>query len=697
MSTFNEIIHKEKLSDSEYLGALDACNFSDEGQVKKLISSTHTPAKLGKAVAEKHLMSNGAYDYFKNFFGSEVWEDGQGQDMFREIYYGPEMGYDFSRFVQTMQICDPATADECRTVYEDLPEGGRGALPPMEMYKWGVKTPRQCIANMRHIRDFREWGQKLSRGWQKIDEQIMNMFYMFAALRLAGHKLVLQGYRDPSDNGVYPVPSGDPKNPFQMFLHSYQEPMFPSVIDTDLIVPLEFQYLEQLARHWAHSGGDHSIGENARGDKIYELWYPEDWFRQYAIRNPEYFQAIKELMPAKLLSGYSLMNKSEGQKEILGNWSMKVMPCLPRFAEATTGGLVPIDNFVTEQVEVGERALFAGRSYLNAPFLMAMVASPKAGTILHRPDLTTSVEGYPIMPIMGRGGWQIRNDYDKECNEDLNMPFSQRRYEIGFRMDDPDASMAMIFRNTVFKTAAANECDWAPNVQVAPITHDNFGLECGTNARRAPQSVTETGYDGTVYIECDAAMCGIGDGLMHRLRFTRKVDNPGYLPFKNCTCGSNIIVVAIDEAGDTREVGATVIETSADYGNWVDSILWVQLEEALEPGECIKHAFCPADEQEDDGGGLPFELGENEVQALTCTEVASDDLQFLLDGALADGVETITITYYNLLGEVIDTITLNTEVAANVARDLITVGGDDGAPLTCNNDAAYTTLTAVLA
>ena len=57
---------------------------------------------------------------------------------------------------------------------------------------------------------------------------------------------------------------------------------------------------------------------------------------------------------------------------------------------------------------------------------------------------------------------------------------------------------------------------------------------------------------------------------------------------------------------------------------------------------------------------------------------------------------TITITYYNALGEVIGTVVGNTESAANVARDLITVGGAIGAPLTCNAEALYTTLTANL-
>lgn len=692
---FNDYLNQQVLSDQEFIAALKACNYSDEGQVKKLISSTHTPAHLNKSVLEKHYVAEGGcYDYFTNFFGTEEFPDGVGQDYFRESYFAPRIGVDFSRFIRTMQICDPAAADECNTYYEDLPEGGRGTLPPVEMYKWGVKTPRQCVANMRHIRDFQEWAGRLVKGWHSADEQIMNMFYMFAALRMSGHKVVLQGQRDNADNGVYPVPSMDPKNPFNMFLHNYMDPMFPQVIDADLIVPLEMQYLEQLARHWTHSRMGNAIGTNNRGDLLFEMWYPEDWFRQYALQNPEYFTAIKETMPAKLLSGYSLMNGADSaQREIIGNWSMRVMPCLPRFAESTEGGLVPIDDFINEQVDVGQRPVFAGRQWMNAPFLLAMMPSPSGGKIIHRPDITKSAEGWPIKPILGRGGWVIRNDFDKDCNYELNQPYSERRYELGFRMDDPDAMLSIIFRNTVFRIKAANECLWAPNAKVAPIAHSNFQLAPGTNERRAPQHVTAKDLDEAVYIECDAHMCGTGDGLMHRLKFTRKPEQANYLPFSNCACGDTLKAVVVNEDGDTREIDVVVVETAAQYGNWVDSILWVQLEEALEAGEAIKYVYCEEDVNEDENA-TPFTLGENEFLVDTCTEVSNDDVRFLINEAFPENSDSILITYYNSLGEVIGTAT-GTEGAANGARDLITVAGTGGAALECNADAEYTTITAV--
>lgn len=692
---FNDYLNQQTLTNEQFVAALKACNYSDEGQVKKLITSTHTPHHFNNTVLEKHYVEDGCYDYFSNFFGTEEMPDGVGQDYYRESYFAPRIGIDFSRFIRTMQICDPAAADECTNHYEQLPEGGRGTLPPIEMYKWGVQTPRQCIANMRHIRDFRQWAERLVKGWHATDEQIMNMFYMFAALRLSGHKVVLQGIRDNQDGGVYPHPNNDPKNPFMGFLHNYMQPMFPSVIDADLIVPLEMQTLEQLARYWAHSKMGNAIGTNSRGDSIYEFWYPEDWFRQYALQNPEYFTAIRETMPAKLLAGYSLMNGGDSAKEIIGNWAMRTMPCLPRFAESTEGGLVPIDNFVTEEVEVGTRALFAGRSWMNAPFLLAMMPSPQAGKIIYRPDLTTSAEGYPIKPILGRGGWVIRNDFDKDCNYELNQPYTERRYELGFRMDDPDASMAIIFRNTVFRQRAANECDWAQNVQVAPITHSNFNLVAGTNLRRAPQHVTAKDYDEAVYIECDGWACGDPDGLLHRLKFTRKPENPGYLPFSNCGCGADIKLVVVDLEGNQREIDGVVTETSAAYGNWPDSILWVTIEEALEAGEAIKYAYCEADQNEDENA-LPFTLAENEFAVESCTEVANDDLQLLLRDALAfpEDADEIVLTYYNALGEVIGTETV-TEVTANSGRDLITVGGVGGAELTCNTEAEFTTIKAI--
>jgi hypothetical protein len=320
---------------------------------------------------------------------------------------------------------------------------------------------------------------------------------------------------------------------------------------------------------------------------------------------------------------------------------------------------------------------------LNAPFLMAIITSPKAGTILYRPDLTTSIEGWPIKPIMGRGGWQIRNDYDKECNEDLNMPYSQRRYEIGFRLDDPDASTAVIFRNTVHRLQPANECDWAPVTTRDPIEHDDFSVSCETNLRRAPQHVTAKALDKAVYIECDAFACGVADGTIHRLKFTRRPDKPGYLPFANCGCGDTISLVVVDSDGNQRVVeDAVITDTSAAYGNWPDSVLWVQLEEALGEGECIKYAYCQEDSDEEPE--LPFDLN-GRLLISSCTPGEDGALMLLLDDLVTEDYAAevdVNIVVYDAEGSVVETVGPFeiTEVAGS--NDALTIVHEDGASYT---------------
>ena len=650
------------ISDEDFAAVLESCNFQDEKQVHDLIAKTYTPFKFNEKVAEKHFNKpDSAYNYFSGFFPMEEFGDGQGQDEFSELYYAPTIGYDFSRFIRTMQICDPNAADECRTCYEELPSGGRGTLPPLEMYKWGVKTPRQCIANMRHIRGFREWGSRLLRGWQAVDEQIANMFYMFAAIRLSGHKLILQGERN-ADGSISAVANTDPKNPFQSFLYSYQNPMFPQVVDADLIMPLEYQYLELAARYWSHFSADNHVAIGERGQKVFEMWYPEDWYRDNVLKNPQFFDAIKEYMPAATMAGYSLM-ASEHKREVLGNWAVKQMPCLPRFVEATTGGLIPIDNFIEEDVEIGTRPVAAGRDWLNAPFLMMTMPSPKAGKILHRPDLTTSVEGWPIKPILGRGGWVIRNEYDKECNEDMNMPYSQRRYEIGMKLTDPDAMMSVIFRNKVYSIKPSNTCDWAPNTnKKTPPTHDCVSaITCSDNRRNAPAVVSLT--DVSNYVECSCSTCG--DDTIMRLKVTREAYKKDYVPF-DCECGDTVIAVIANSSGEViRTEDVTLIEQMP----FPHSLYWVQLADALADGECIKGIKC-YDATPTVATVLDIWDDTDEGQS-----ALAGDLQLLVDSPLTCGAtDSATLEAFDSDGVSLGTVSV-TIVSVNPTNDLYVVSG----------------------
>lgn len=651
------------ISDENFQAVLESCNFQDEKQVIDLIGKSYTPFKFNETVAEKHFNTpDSAYNYFSNFYPTKVWEDGKGQDEYSEVYYAPRIGYDFARFIKTMQICDPNAADECNTCYEELPNGARGALPPIEMYKWGVKTPRQCISNMRHIKDFRQWGNRALRGWHSIDEQIMNMFFMFASIRLTGHKIVTQGVRG-ADGRISAYPNVDPKNPFQGFSYNYQQPMFPQVVDADLIMPLEYQYLEVAARYWAHFSSDNHVTIGKRGQKVYEMWYPEDWYRDNVLKNPEYFEALKEYAPADTMAGYSLM--ANGQREILGNWAIRQMPSLPRFVESTEGGLIPTDNFVTEQVEFGDRPVPAGREWLNAPFLMMCMPSSKSGNILYRPDLTTSVEGFPILPIMGRGGWRIRNDYDKECNEDLNMPYSQRRYEIGFQLTDPDAAMSVIFRNKIFQIRPSNECDWAPNTyKKDPVDHScASNLTCSDNQRHAPSVVTT--IDESQYVECACAACG-SDGTLMRLKVTREAYKADYTPFDGCECGDTMIAIIGDSSGNTIRNEDVVL---TEQMPWPHSLYWVTLSDPLNEGECIKGLKC-YDSTPTVASVLDIWDETDEGR-----EALNGDLELLLDAPLSCGAtDSATLEAFDADGASLGTVAV-TIVSANVAGDLYVVSG----------------------
>lgn len=648
-----------QISDEDFQNVLDSCDFRDGKQVNDLIAKTYTPFKFNEKVAEKHFNQDGAYSYFTGFYPTEVFGDGQGQDEYSEIYYAPTIGYDFSRFVKTMQICDPNAANECDMCFEELPDGGRGVLPPLEMYKWGVKTPPQCIANMRHIRNFREWGSRLLKGWYSVDQQIMNMFFMFASIRLTGHKIITQGVRN-ANGEIEAYASSDRKNPFQAFLYNYQQPQFPAVVDADLIMPLEYQYLEMVARYWAHWSADNHVTVGNRGQRVYEMWYPEDWYRDNVLKNPEFFDAIKEYMPAETMAGYSLHN---GKREILGNWAIRQMPMLPRFCESSEGGLIPIDNFFNEDVEFGQRPVAAGREWLNAPFLMMTMPSPKSGKILYRPDITTSIEGWPIKPIMGNGGWVIRNEYDKECNPQRNKPWSERYYEIGFKLTDPDAALSVIFRNKVFKIKPSNTCEWAPNfVRDNPAAHDCANaITCNSNNRHAPASVSA--LDTSTYVECSCQTCG--DDTIMRLKVTREAYKKDYTPF-DCECGDTLYALIGNASGDViRKEEVTLIEQMP----WPHSLYWVQLSDALADGECIKGLKCKDDTPTI---GRALDVWDDTIEGY---ESLNGDLKILLDNVISCTVgDSVSLKAYDADGNLLTTVAA-TITKESPSKDIYEVSG----------------------
>lgn len=638
------------LTDAQFEAQLASCDWKDGAAVADIVSATHTNVKFNEVILEKQIECDGAARYFSGFFGTRVWEDGQGMDEIREYATPPYIPISFQYFVEKMKPCKGANYDECDWDACVVPEGGRGTLPSFQLYEWGMETQRQCIANIRHIRDFRFWASRVIENRRRYDEQVMNMFFTMMAWKTAGHKVVMEYAKSTSAAGVSsytPWPSTDPRNPFRGFRYNYMEEFFPAVGEPANIGPLSIDALEQLARTWTQNCNDYYVAEDSRGGKIWEFWFSEDWFREEGIQNPDYMEKIRTTMPEKLFAGYSL--NSDRPREVIGNFAMRTMPWLPRLNESTDGGLIPVDTHTGVDIEFGQEFVL-DPNWQNAPFGIALIPSPKQGSIITRRDLTTSPEGFPILPITSATNWRIRNDYDATCNKHLNKPYSEKHYEMGMQMDDPDAAIAIIHRFRKFRVNPENFCDLQPVTPVDPnsVCSDFLQIGCHRSGKKTHQaSVTKTDYSKAV--SCTAQSCGNGVSapFIYQLTIPRTANNDDYNSL-GCACGSTVVVIIGDADGDAVRVqNATVLDLSQIFP---DSVVWISLDTDIDvdAGECIQGIIC-----RDATPGVGT--------VLSCRSASpAAGVWFTLDSLLsdADGVaatDGVTITYYDADGGVLGT------------------------------------------
>jgi hypothetical protein len=616
---------------AEFKEALANCDFRQPDQVSKLVTASYTNVAFNEKVEERHIKNAvGSYNYFTGLFGKETWPDGQGMDQVNEYYVDPYIPFSFSRFIKQMQICDPNLANECQRDRCEIPEGGRGTMPPMQFFRWGLKTPRDCVANIRHLRQFRYWASKVIRSREIADEQIMNMFFTMAAIRTSGNKIVMQGVRDTNGNLIL-ASNNNPRNPLRGGLFNYMEDQFPQPTNLQNIVPLDSHSLEKLARYWAQFPSGNEAARGPRNESIYEFWFPDDWYYTEAIRNPDYMEKMKILMPAKLFAGYSL---STTEREVVGNFAVRQMPFLPRFAPTSDGRIVPVDSHIGVDIEVGQEFVGA-EEFENAPFGLAMIVSGKQGVILDRPDLTQSGAGFPIQSISSNSPWRIRNDYDKECNPDLNQPYSEKDYELGFRMDDPHASTSFLFRRRVFNQQPINECDFAPlffkeaGDDECPITT----IGCDAKKIRENGSIVGAGYKA---VECTASSCGNTDSspFTYLVKVERKPNQPDFNSLA-CDCGSAVNLFVYDENNEFVKIIEGVVKDTSQgfpYARY-----FVETSTALAAGECIKGIDCV--KSASDCNSIDFWVNET-------------DLHLLLNEGLGCVVgDDLVITYYDAAGD----------------------------------------------
>lgn len=577
------------VTEAAFNQALENCNFGKDRSVSDLITSSHTDVYFNDIIMEKQMENDGAYSYFSGFFGVETWEDGMGMDEIREYSTPSYIPISNEYFVEKMKPCiGSANMDQCDWDTCEIPEGGRGTLPPFTFYEWGLETPRTCIANIRHIKQFEYWAAKRIEERYRADEQIMNMFYTMMGWKTAGHKVVLEYDLDPSTGKRTPKISNNPRNPFRGFSHNYMQDFFPAVDDPSNIGPLDIGVLENLARTWGHNGGGHHVATGSRGEKIYEMWFNDDWFLTEGHRNVEYIEKIRRYMPGKEFAGYSL---DTSEREVIGNFAMRTMPHLPRMVvNEVDGGLLPIDTHVGVDIEVGKEYLLSPE-WQNAPFSMAMMPSPDQGTIMVRPDLNQSGDGIPILPITGKGEWRFRNDYDKDCNKKLNKPYSENHYEMGMRMDNPDSAMAVIHRNRVFHSQSENFCDLAEIISKVPTEVCNDSIGVGCRGGKIPHQASVTTIEYGTRVHCTSEACGNQSGptWIYKVQVERKANKKGFNSL-DCACGSTVLLQIGDAVGEVdREIEGVVIDDAQGYP---EGIYLIRTNEQLADAECIKTVAC---------------------------------------------------------------------------------------------------------
>lgn len=631
------------MTDQEFIELLQGCNFRQPDQVSELVTSTVTQVAFQNQVAQKTVSNPlGAYNYFGGLFGTQTWPDGIGMDMVREYYAHPHLPFSFSYFVRQTEICDPNLADECRRDRCDIPEGGRGTMPPPQFFKTGFKTPRDCIANIRHIRNFRWWAERTVDGMALIDEQIMNIFYTMVGIKTAGHKIVLQAFTD-TDGINKLVPSNNPRNPMRYGLYNYMEDKFPQLLDLEKIAPIELDYLKNMVRYWDQNPNGAKIATGPRGESIYEIWAPDDLYEQFVLTNPDYIEKVRRFMPNSEFPGWTM---KPGEREIVENYAFKVMPWLPRFAPTSDGRIIPVDTKVGVDIEVGKEWL-PSVDFENAPFGIAVIASGKQGTILKRPPLTTSGAGFPIEPITGDGPWKIRNDYDKDCNPERNMPYAVKDYEMGFIPENPDAGTAILFRRKVFNMAPINFCDTAPIFVAAdpeincPITT----VGCQNGKVREDNSIV--GQTKVKHVNCTAVSCGnSGESpYTYIVKIDRRANEPGFNSL-GCECGSAVNLYIYDENGAySRQIQGIYTDNAMSFP---DARYFVETTSALLEGECIRGIAC-ADETP---------LQGNVVTSWDIAEgLNAGDIGVILDDSIVCGEEDdVQIRFYNAAGAVLGTV-----------------------------------------
>lgn len=655
-----------KMTKAEWQAAIDACGGdASQDTLVNLVFGDAPQALWNDVVNEMHVTRDNLYNYLTGIFPTRVWKDWQGTTEMGKVYHPAFIPFDLSMFQRSMQICSPSSMNECKTDYCEVPEGGVSNLPELEMYRTGFKTKPFCMANIRTSAIARNVAMKIVNERFQVDEQIMDYFYTMAMLRMIGHKWTLE-YESDGSGGIQPITSTNPYNMLQAFRYNYMNPLFPSAGNLENVMPFDFSVMDMFGRSLSTSRNPNFVSKGPRNEPIFEMWHTGDWYRQEVLENPEYIERNKYTTPMNLLPGYAMAGEGK-MKEIVGNFSMREISALPKFTESTEGGLTVVQQKTNVAVDSGNRALHNYRQYDNAPFGLVVMLGKEVGEILSRPAITTGIEGKPIQPITGDGDWTYWNEYDKECNPEKNMPYFKKRFEMGFRPKNPDASWGFLHRTKKFRLRPVQTCNLNTIFKIQPDESSCAIVTVGCNPLNEPMSNNIMDDSaGLRKVMCDAKACG--SDTIYRLTIRREnIDSisPDQNPLQDCDCGDTIQVLIGDADGDTVKIrNATIIDYFRPSAVNPNPVMIVNLASALTGAECIKGLSCK-------------DATPTVATVISCTDSEEDDtldadqirviVDSLVDGKNVGG--TMTITYYDE-----DAVSLGT-----VTADIISINSDTGA------------------
>lgn len=657
------------MTKAEFLAQLDSCggDLSQHQVIDYLYSKNPNAMYSDLALALGQYRKTSAASYFSSRFPKEVMKDWSGVKEMGQVYHNAHIPFDLGVFQRSMQVCNAASLNECDTTYCEIPEGGISSLPEMEMWKTGLKTRRMCIANIRTSAQAKKLAQFLINERFQADENVINMFYVMAAIRMLGHKWVLE--YDPTTN--QPIVSNNPYNMIRGYRYSYMDPLFPQVGNIQNIAGLDMHFLDSFGRGLARSQNPNSIATGSRGEPIFELWVGDDWYRQEVLDNAEWVDKMKSWVDNSILPGYTNMS---GRSELVGNFKIKDVPALPRFAESTNGGFAIVQETVEVEIEQGTRSLHNYREFDNAPFQMALILGNNIGKIITRPALTVGIEGKPIHPIAGDGPWEYRNDYDKECNEDLNKPHFRKRYEMGFRLENPDAGQGIIYRAKKFRTRPIDTCNLREVIQITPTnTACNIvQIGCVPTETHPNHFFRES---SARKVMCSSAACG--DNTIQKITVRREHWDsiaPSENPFTGCRCGDGIKLIISDAEGvEDSVIDGTIVEFFPANVIKTDPVYWVKTVAAIATGKCVTAVVC-----DDATPNLGVASSCMPLLDAEGAEVANS-IVVALDSILdnADVGDTVLVKYYNAANTLLGTIEAEI-TAANHTLFRYTLEGSDG-------------------